>query len=33
MTPRFRRILENGFWFVVGFVVHGILLYFHHHPH
>jgi hypothetical protein len=30
MTPRFRRILEAAFWFVLGFVVHGVLLYFHH---
>jgi hypothetical protein len=32
MTPRFKRILEAAFWFVAGFVVHGVLLYFHHHP-
>jgi len=32
MTPRFRRILEAAFWFVVGFVVHGVLIHFHHHP-
>jgi len=32
MTPRFKRILEAGFWFVAGFVFHGVLLYLHHHP-
>jgi hypothetical protein len=32
MTPQFKRTLENAAWFVVGFVVHGVLIYFHHHP-
>lgn len=31
MTPRFKRVLEAAFWFVVGFAVHGVLIYFHHH--
>jgi hypothetical protein len=32
MTPRFKRILEAGFWFAVGFIAHGLLIHFHHHP-
>jgi hypothetical protein len=32
MTPRFKRILEAAAWFVVGFVTHMLLIYFHHHP-
>jgi hypothetical protein len=31
MTPRVKRILESAFWFSLGFVFHGVLLYFHHH--
>jgi hypothetical protein len=32
MTPRFKRTLEAGFWFVVGFVFHWLLDYLHRHP-
>jgi len=32
MTPRFKRIVEAAAWFVAGFVVHMLLLHFHHHP-
>ena len=32
LTPGFRRTLEAGFWFVVGFVAHWILVHFHNHP-
>jgi hypothetical protein len=32
MTPKFKRILEAAFWFVVGFVTHLLLYYYHHHP-
>lgn len=31
MTPRFKRILEAAAWFVLGFVTHMLMLYFHHH--
>lgn len=29
MTPRFKRILESGLWFVIGFVVCVLLHHFH----
>jgi hypothetical protein len=32
MTPKFKRILEAGFWFLIGFLAHWLLLYLHHHP-
>ena len=32
MTPRFKRILEAGFWFTVGFIVHGVLIHFPSQP-
>ena len=32
LTPGFRRVLEAGLWFVVGFIAHWALVYFHHHP-
>jgi hypothetical protein len=31
MTPKFKRILEAAFWFVVGFVTH-LLMHHYHHP-
>jgi hypothetical protein len=31
MTPRWKRVLEAALWFAVGFIVHGVLIYFHHH--
>jgi hypothetical protein len=31
MTPRLKRILEATLWFAVGFIVHGLLIFFHHH--
>lgn len=31
MTPRSKSILTAAFWFAVGFIVHGLLFYFHHH--
>jgi hypothetical protein len=32
LTPGFRRTLEAGLWFVVGFIVHWALVHFHNHP-
>jgi hypothetical protein len=32
LTPGFRRMLEAGLWFVVGFIVHWALVHFHNHP-
>jgi hypothetical protein len=32
MTPRFKKILEAGLWFAIGFIVHAALIHFHRHP-
>jgi hypothetical protein len=31
MTQGFRRVIEAGAWFILGFLSH-MLLYYHHHP-
>jgi hypothetical protein len=32
MTPRFKRILEAGFWFVLGYLTHLLLHHYHNVP-
>jgi hypothetical protein len=32
MTPRFKRILEAAFWFVLGFLTHLLLHHYHSVP-
>jgi len=30
MTPRFKAVLQAGFWFVIGFVACALLQHIHH---
>ncbi len=32
MTPRSKQAVQAAFWFVAGFVFHGVLIFLHHHP-